>query len=91
MKRYLIERDLPGVGTLNSEQLKGTARAGNAATEALAGKAQWEQSFVVADKTFCVFKADCEATLHEHARLAGFPITRITEVASVIEPGTGIG
>jgi Protein of unknown function (DUF4242) len=89
MKRYIIERDLPGVGNLNSEQLKSTAKAGNAAVDELSGKAHWEQSFVVADKTFCVFRADSEDALHEHAKLSGFPITKITEVKSVIDPVSG--
>ncbi len=86
MKRYLIERDIPGVAGLDAGQLQSTAAAGNAAVAALAGQAQWEQSFVVADKTFCVFRASSEDVLREHARLSGFPITRISEISAVIDP-----
>ena len=89
MKRYIIERDLPGVGSLDSAQLKSTAKAGNDAIAGMNGKAQWEQSFVVADKTFCIFRAESEDALHEHARASGFPITRLTEVTSVIDPLSG--
>jgi hypothetical protein len=89
MKRYVIERDLPGVGSMNREQLKDAAATSNAALAKLAGKAQWEQSFVVADKTFCIYLADSEASVREHAKLSGFPATKITEVRSVIDPMTG--
>ena len=86
MKRYLIERDIPGVGSLDTEQLQSTAKAGNVAIAELAGKVQWEQSFVVADKTFCVFRADSEDSLKTHAQLSGFPITKIAEVSAIIDP-----
>jgi hypothetical protein len=89
MKRYVIERDLPGVGSMNREQLKDAAATSNAALAKLAGKAQWEQSFVVADKTFCIYLADSEASVREHAKLSGFPASKITEVRSVIDPMTG--
>ena len=58
MKRYVIERDLPGVGGLNREQLKDVATTSNGALAKLAGKVQWVQSFVVDDKTFCIYLAD---------------------------------
>ena len=61
MKRYVIERDLPGVGSMNREQLKGAATTSNGALAKLSGKAQWEHSYVVDDKTFCIYLADSEA------------------------------
>jgi hypothetical protein len=88
MKRYVIERDLPGVGSMNREQLKGAAATSNGALDKLAGKVQWVQSFVVDDKTFCVYLADGEASVREHARLSGFPATKISEVRGVIDPMT---
>lgn len=88
MKRYVIERDLPGVGALNGAQLKEAAATSNAALAKLAGKAQWVQSFVVADKTFCIYLADGEESVREHAKLSGFPASTITEVQSVIDPMT---
>jgi hypothetical protein len=90
MKRYVIERDIPGVGGLNREQLKEAATTSNAALAKLSGKAQWVQSFVVEDKTFCIYLADSEASVREHARLSGFPASKITEVRSVIDPMTSI-
>lgn len=88
MKRYVIERDLPGIGGMNGEQLKGAAATSNTALAKLAGKAQWEHSYVVNDKTFCIYIADGEASVREHAKLSGFPATKITEVHSVIGPMT---
>lgn len=88
MKRYVIERDLPGIGGLNREQLKSAAATSNEALAKLAGKAQWVQSFVVDDKTFCIYLADSEASVREHARLSGFPANKISEVRSVIDPMT---
>ncbi len=88
MKRYVIERDLPGVGGMSRDQLKGAAATSNDALAKLSGKAQWLQSFVVADKTFCIYLAESEAAVHEHARLSGFPATKVTEVRAVIDPTT---
>ena len=90
MKRYIIERDLPGVGALNREQLKGAAATSNAALAKLAGKAQWVQSYVVDDKTFCIYLADQESSVYEHAKLSGFPANTVTEVRTVISPMTAV-
>jgi hypothetical protein len=88
MKRYVIERDIPGVGKLNGEELKGAATQSNAALAKLSGRAQWLESFVVDDKTFCIYLAENEAAVHEHARLSGFPASKVTEVRSIIDPST---
>ena len=88
MRRYIIERDIPGVGKLNGQGLKGAAAKSNEALAKLAGKAQWLESFVVDDKTFCVYLAENEAAVHEHARLSGFPASKVTEVRNVIDPMT---
>ena len=86
MKRYVIEREIPGVGGLNRDQLKNVAETSNAALAKLAGKAQWLQSYVVDNKTFCIYLAESEVAVHEHAKLSGFPATKVTEVRSVVEP-----
>jgi hypothetical protein len=90
MKRYVIERDLPGVGSFNREQLKNAAATSNSALAKLSGKVQWQQSFVVDDKTFCIYLADSEASVREHARLSGFPASKVTEVRNVIDPMTAM-
>ena len=76
MKRYVIERDIPGVGKLGREELKGVANTSNEALAKLGGKAQWLESFIVDDKTFCIYIAENEAAVREHARLSGFPASK---------------
>jgi hypothetical protein len=88
MRRYMIERELPGVGRMNQDQLKDAASVSNAALAKLTGKAQWVQSFVVDDKTFCVYLAEDEVAVREHARLSGFPASKVTEIRTVIDPMT---
>ena len=88
MKKYLIEREIPGVHKLSGEELKGAAATALAALAQLGPKVQWLESFVTADKTFCVYLADSEAAAREHARLSGFPANRITEVTGMIDPTT---
>ena len=90
MKQYVIEREIPGIGNLNREQIKGAAATSNDALAKLAGKVQWQQSFVVADKTFCIYLAEDEAGVHAHAKLSGFPANKVTEVRNVIGPLTAV-
>ena len=89
MKKYVIERDIPGVEGLEGEQLKGAAATSNEALAKLAPRVQWLESFVTRDKTFCIYLAEDEEAVREHARLSGFPASRISEVARVIDPTTG--
>jgi hypothetical protein len=91
MKRYVIERDLPGVGGLSRGQLKDAAATSNGALAQLAGKVQWVQSFVADDKTFCIYLAESEAAVREHAKLSGFPASKITEIRGTIDPMTAVG
>ncbi|MGB9416303.1 MAG: DUF4242 domain-containing protein [Acidobacteriaceae bacterium] len=88
MKKYIIEREIPQVGTLNSEQLQGAAAKSNEALSQLGPDIQWVESFVAADKTFCVYLAKDEAIIRKHAQLSGFPATKITEVSTKIDPTT---
>ncbi len=88
MKRYVIEREIPGVGQLGPDELRGAAATSNEALAKLGPKVQWLESFVAQDKTFCIYLAEDEAAIEEHARLSGFPATRITEVARTIDPTT---
>lgn len=90
MKRYVIERNIPGVGRLDGAQLKDASATSNAALARLGGKVQWVQSYVVDDKTFCIYLADDEAQVHEHAALSGFPASKVSEVRSIIEPMTAV-
>ena len=88
-KRYLIERNIPAVGSFEHEQLRAAARKSNAALKELGSGIQWLQSFVAPDKTFCVYLATDEDIIRKHADLSGIPATRITEIARMIDPTTG--
>ena len=88
MKRYVIEREIPGVGSLNHEQLKNVAATSCTALSKLFGKVQWEHSYVADNKTFCIYLADSEGAIQEHARLAGFPANKITEARTIVDPMT---
>jgi len=76
------------VGKLTGAELKGAAATSNRALAELAGKAQWVQSFVADDKTFCIYLAEDEDAVQEHARLSGFPASKVTEVRGTIDPLT---
>jgi hypothetical protein len=88
LRRFIIERDIPKVGTLEREQLRGAAAKSNAALDQLAPDVQWVQSYVANDKTFCVYLAKDEAVIRKHAEISGFPATKITEVRRIIDPTT---
>lgn len=87
LKRYIIERDIPGVGAMSDEELGGAARTSNGALAKIEG-IQWVQSYVTRDKTYCIYLAESEELIHEHARISGFPANRITEVECIIDPAT---
>ncbi|MET4699143.1 hypothetical protein ABIE65_002173 [Constrictibacter sp. MBR-5] len=87
LRRFMIERDIPRVGAMSLSELGEAAKTSNGALAALAG-IQWVQSYVAADKTFCIYLAEDEAVIRDHARLSGFPATRITELTTVIDPAT---
>ncbi len=91
LKRYIIERDIPAVGAMTAAQLQGAAETSNAALCKIGPTVQWQHSYVARDKTFCVYLAEDEAAIHEHARLSGFPATKITEVGGLIDPTTANG
>ena len=88
LNRYVIERDIPGVGSMSSKELCGAAETSNGALAKLAPKVQWQHSYVANDKTFCVYLADNEDSIREHARLSGFPASKITPVSTIIDPTT---
>ena len=88
LKRYLIERDIPGIGGMSIVELCGAARASNRAIEQVGGAVQWQHSYVAGDKTFCIYLAESEDKIHEHAAKSGFPASKVTEIVSIIDPTT---
>ena len=88
LRRYIIERDIPKVGTFEREQLRGAAAKSNEVLRQLGADIQRVESFVAADKTFCVYLAKDEGIIRKHAEISGFPATKITEVRGMIDPTT---
>ncbi len=88
MKKYIIERELPKVGTLEREQLQEAAAKSNQALRELGPDIQWLESFIAADKTFCVYLSEDEALIRRHAELSGFPASKITAISNMFDPTT---
>lgn len=88
LKRFLVERDIPGVGSMSMTELCGAARASNQAIDQIGPDIQWQHSYVAGDKTFCVYLAKDEVTLMKHAELSGIPVASITEIPQIIDPLT---
>ena len=88
LRKFIIERDIPKVGTFERDQLQGAAAKSNEVLRQLGPDIQWQESYVAADKTFCVYLAKDEAIIRKHAEISGFPATKITEVPKMIDPTT---
>ena len=88
MKKYMIEREIPKIGTLEREQLQQGSAKSNQVLRQLGPDIQWLQSFVTADKMYCMYLAADEALIYKHADLSGFPATKVTEVGKMIDPTT---
>ena len=88
MKTYLIERDIPNAGKLTPEQLKAISQKSCSVLQHMGPQIQWIQSYVTGDKIFCVYKAENEDLIREHAKEGGFPANVITEISTTISPAT---
>ncbi len=94
MPRFVIERDIPQIGSAERVALRGASEKSNGVLADMRSESkniQWEHSYVAADKTFCIYIADNEALVHEHAERSGFPATVVTEVRKMIDPVTAEG
>lgn len=88
MPKFVIERSLPGAGTLDENQLRAISKKSVEVLDAMAGRAQWLQSYVTDDKLFCVYIADDAETVAEHAQAGGFPCDAAHRVRTIIDPIT---
>jgi hypothetical protein len=88
MRKFIIEREIPEVGTFEREQLRGAAAKSNEVLAQLGPEIQWVESYVADNKTFCVYLAADEGLIRKHAEISGFPATKITEVKRMIDPTT---
>ncbi len=88
MPKFVIERELPGAGSLGGDQLQAISQKSCSILQKLGSQIQWIQSFVTPDKIYCVYIAPDEALIREHALQGGFPANRISQVVEVIDPTT---
>ncbi|GIV96550.1 MAG: hypothetical protein KatS3mg057_1207 [Herpetosiphonaceae bacterium] len=88
MKKFIIEREVPGASKLSAEELQAIAQTSNAVLDGMDGRYHWAQSFVAGDKIYCIHVAEDAETILEHARRGGFPANLVAEVTAVIDPTT---
>ena len=88
MPQYVIEREIPGAGSLTAEQLKAISKTSCGVLDNMGPQIQWDHSYVTTDKIYCVYNAPNEEMIREHARQGGFPANAISQVANIISPAT---
>jgi hypothetical protein len=88
MKKYMIEREIPKIGSLERERLQEGASKSNQVLRQLGPDIQWLESFITANKMYCMYLAADESLIHRHAELSGFPATKVTEIGKTIDPTT---
>jgi hypothetical protein len=88
MPKYVIERELPGAGSLSPDQLHGIAVKSCGVLQSMGPQIQWIHSYVSDNKIYCVYIAPNEEQIRQHANLGGFPANRISEVRAIIDPTT---
>ena len=88
MPQFVIEREMPGVGGLGADDLKGASQKSCSVLHDLGPDIQWVQSYVTDDKIYCIYRAPSEDLIRQHAETAGFPANSISEVRAMIDPTT---
>ncbi len=88
MPKYVIEREIPGAGTLTAEELKAISQKSSGVLRDMGPQVQWVESFVTDDKIYCVYLAPNVEAVREHAQRGGFPANRVSEVKRMIDPTT---
>ena len=88
LRKFIIERDIPRVGTFEREQLRGAAQKSNGVWRQLGPDIQWLERYVADDNMFCVYLARDEAIIRKHSEISGFPATKITGIRNMLDPTT---
>jgi hypothetical protein len=91
MPKYIIEREIPGAGSLTAQDLQGISQKSCGILKNMGSKIQWVESYVTDDKVYCVYIAPDEATVRAHAEQGGFPANRVSEIRTMIDPTTAEG
>ena len=88
MPKYVIEREIPGAGSLTAMELQGVSQTSCDVLQKLGPEIQWVHSYVTGDKIYCIYIAPSEDLIREHAKQGGFPVNRISEIKTIIDPTT---
>jgi hypothetical protein len=88
MRKFMIEREMPAIGSAEEGELKAIARISNKALRELGGRVKWLHSYVAAHKTYCVYLASDEATFERYTQMTGFPADKVVEITGMIDPST---
>jgi hypothetical protein len=88
MPKFVIERHIPGLGSLSPAELKAVSLKSLGVLREMGPQIQWLHSYVTEDKLYCVYLAPDEDAVREHARRGGFPADRVSAVRRLIDPGT---
>ena len=88
MKKFIIERKLPGAGNMTDEELQEISRTSVAVITVLGRPYRWVESFVTENKIYCIHEAENEDAIREHAKCGNFPVNTIEEIQAVIDPTT---
>ncbi len=88
MPKFVIEREIPGAGSLSDAQLREVSQKSVNVLKGLGPEIQWLHSYVTGDKVYCVYLASDEAIIQEHARKVGIPANRVSAVRRLIDPAT---
>jgi hypothetical protein len=88
MPQYVIEREMPGAGKLGAEDLQMASQTSCSVIGELGSQIQWVHSYVTDDKLYCIYRAPNEDLIREHGRRGGFPVNKISEIRTTIDPTT---
>ncbi|MGA2808462.1 MAG: DUF4242 domain-containing protein [Terracidiphilus sp.] len=88
MPKFVIEREIPGAGSLSAEQLQGVAEKSCSVLRSLGPQIQWLHSYVTDNKIYCIYIAPDEETVRKHAQMGGFPANSVSRVLRIIDPTT---
>lgn len=91
MPKFVIEREIPGAGSMSRQELQAASQTSCGVLREMGPSIQWVHSYVTGDKLYCLYIAPNEEMIREHAQRGGFPANRISEVKSVIDPTTAEG
>jgi hypothetical protein len=89
MPKYIIERNVPGVGASSADQLQAMSKKSLEVLSDMKGEVKWLETFVTGDKIYCVYVAPNEDLVRQHAKMAGFPADRVSKVEAILDPSSG--